>query len=171
MSRDNNSDIRVQWRKKKKNKEMLSKDGNPKNSLLLQCIQTSLSPRKLHTCLSYGVAGVWNNEGRLLFILFSHPEFNWGRLHLGEQYNFIFIIYILLFYCWLFIPRLTSFFLGFVWMITTSSTPEWGQYKYNKNSFLSCTNSNNYWCWICNFVYWTSYLNSPFQFLNNLMYE
>ena len=47
------------------------------------------------------------------------------------------------FYCWLFTPRFTLFFLGFVWMITTiSSTPEGGQYKFNKNSFWSCTNSN-----------------------------
>ena len=77
-------------KKEKKNMEMLSKDGKPENCLLLQCMRTSLSPRKLRTSLSCYVAAVWNNEGRLLFILFSHSEFNWGRLLLGEQYNFIF---------------------------------------------------------------------------------
>ena len=75
--------------------EMLSKDENPENSLLLQCMWISLSPRKLCTSLSCCVAAVWNNEGRLLFILFSHSVFNWGRLHLGEQYNFIFYNFIL----------------------------------------------------------------------------
>ena len=75
----------------RENMEKLSKDRKPENNLLLQCMWTSLSPRKLCTSLSCCVVGVWNNEeGRLLFILFSHPEINWGRLHLGKQYNFIF---------------------------------------------------------------------------------
>ena len=52
----------------------------------------------------------------------TRADFTWG-----SNIILYFIIYILFFYCWLFTPRLTLFFLGFVWMITTSSTPDGGQ--------------------------------------------
>ena len=63
---------------------------------------------------------------------FTGANFTWGSN----------IILFYLFYCWFFTPRFTLLFVGFVWMITTSSTPEGGQYRYNKNSLWSCTNSN-----------------------------
>ena len=95
-SRDNNSKIKVQWRMKRKNMEMLSKYWNPENSLLLQCMQNSLFPRKLCTCSSCCVAVVWNNEeGCLLFIVFSHPEFNWDEFTWGSNIILYFILLLL----------------------------------------------------------------------------
>ena len=70
--------------RKEKNMEMLSKDETVKKSLLPSCCVAALLPETPH--LTY-VAVICNNEeGCLLFILFSHPEINLGQLHLGEQY-------------------------------------------------------------------------------------
>ena len=102
----------------RKNMEKLSKDRNPENSLLQQYMQTSLSPTKLRTslcCCDVVVLLLCEIMRRGTSYLYCFPtqnltgaDFTWGS-------NIIlnFIIYILFFYCWLFTPRITLFFLGF----------------------------------------------------------
>ena len=92
--------LRTVYNEERENMEMLSKDRNPENSLLLQYMRTSLSPKKLQTSvlLCRCATAMWNND----------------RLHLGEQHNLYFIIFILSFLLLAFLPEVYIVHLGFV---------------------------------------------------------
>ena len=104
--------MRTMYNEEKENMEMLSKDRNPENSLLLQCMRTSLSPKKLRTSLVLLCVKMRRGAS----YLYCFPTKNLTRAYFTWGGNIIlyFIILFYFYYCWLFTPRFTLFFLGFV---------------------------------------------------------
>ena len=124
-SRDNNYEIGVQWRKKRKIWKCFPKMETLK--IVFFCSVCELLSLLENYALLWVVVTLLceiMRRGASYLYCFSIKNLTGADFTWGSNVILYFIILFYFFYCWLFIRRFTLFFLGFVWMITTSSTPK-----------------------------------------------